>query len=153
VPGRELLLYQPGRRRGTWNEQMVPGEYAVHYSNFAGRSVYSEPYCTVFEGLANATAYAEGQVLIQPDLRCTIYDHEGFGKPPIEDIRGVAFREKDGLFSEIPALGRFDTFLRWPHLDRDRLEYGLCSLMAGDDWHPTYHPRNGTPGDGGRDHL
>jgi hypothetical protein len=76
---------------------MVPGEYAVHYSNFAGRSVYSEPYCTVFEGLANATAYAEGQVLIQPDLRCTIYDHEGFGKPPIEDIRGVAFREKDGL--------------------------------------------------------
>jgi hypothetical protein len=96
---REILLYQEGRRRGTWNEQMASGEYAVHYSSFAGRLAHPDPYCTVFRSLEDAVAYAEEQVLAQPDLRCAIYDHEGFVGAPLRDIRGTAFRDHGSLSS------------------------------------------------------
>jgi hypothetical protein len=76
---------------------MEPGEYAVHYSCFVERATSSEPYCTVFANLTDAVAYAQEQVAIQPKLRCTIYDHEGFGKPAIKDVRGTEFREQDGF--------------------------------------------------------
>jgi hypothetical protein len=92
-----LLLYEPGFRKGTWNERMEPGEYAVHYSSFVDRPAFPEPYCTVFASLADAVAYAQEQVAIRPGLRCTIYDHEGFGRPAIRDIRGTEFREQDGF--------------------------------------------------------
>jgi hypothetical protein len=126
---------------------MVPGEYAVHYSTFKGRSAYSEPYCTVFSGLDDAVLYAGQQVQAQPDLRCTIYDHEGFGRPALRDVRGDAFYEKDA-FS--PAFRRWagsilffggviltaidwahDFALLWPATIGTRIVFpGLALLVA-----------------------
>jgi len=75
---------------------MVPGEYAVHYSSFpAGR--YSEPYCTVLGSLEDAVTHAQQQVKGRPDLRCTIYDNEGFVGAPLKDIRGSEFKDKGEL--------------------------------------------------------
>jgi hypothetical protein len=96
-PLRELPLYDPGRRRGTWNERMTAGEFAVHYSTFAGRTTFSEPYCSIFPSLEDAVKYSEAEVRVQPELRCTIYGHEGFAGPPVQDVRGALYQEKDGF--------------------------------------------------------
>lgn len=96
LPPRKLLLFDPGHYPQTWNERMGAGEYAVHYSHFAGDTPVT-PYCLVFPDLDQALAYAQDEVKRQPSLRCTIYDHQGLIGPPIRDIRGVDF--KDGEIS------------------------------------------------------
>jgi hypothetical protein len=88
---RQLLLFDGGSSQASWNERMTPGEYAVHYSSFEGPSNVT-PYCTVFDDLKEAEEYAREQVARRPDLRCTIYDHQGLVGAPLRDIRGSDFK-------------------------------------------------------------
>lgn len=93
---RTLPLEDESVIRGTWHERMNAGEYAVHFSHFPADD-YSAPYCTVFATLPDAEAYARQRSGEQPTLRCTIYDHQGFVGAPIRDIRGSAYKDKEGL--------------------------------------------------------
>jgi hypothetical protein len=93
---RDLPLYDDSLKRGTWNERMVPGEYAVHYSSFIADG-YNGLFCTILGSLNDAVDYAQQQVQQRPDLRCTIYNHDGFVGAPVEDIRGREFKDKDSL--------------------------------------------------------
>jgi hypothetical protein len=79
----------------------------------------------VFANLPDAVAYAQEQVAREPELRCTIYDHEGFGKPATKDIRGAQFREQDGF----PA-----RFRRWVG---SILFFGGL-ILTGIDWHKDF---------------
>lgn len=91
---RQLPLYDAGHKPETWNERMVPGEYAVHYSSFED-GTHEAPYCTVFTTLQEAVDYAQEQIKTRTDLRCTIYDHEGLVRPPVREIRGHDFKENE----------------------------------------------------------
>jgi len=70
---------------------MTAGEYAVHYSKFDSSSGFS-PVCTVFDTLSEAEAYAKEQIAQRPDLRCRIYDHQGFIGAPILEFRGSSYK-------------------------------------------------------------
>jgi len=75
---------------------MTTGEYAVHYSNFddsPGRA----PFCTVFASLEEAECYAREQVAARPELRCRIYDHEGFVGAPTREFTGAGYRGEGGI--------------------------------------------------------
>jgi hypothetical protein len=91
---RTLLLFDPYVVPHSWNERMVPGEFAVLYSshesspdNFSGA-----PYCTVFATLAEAEAYANKEVERSNTLRCRIYGADGLGGAPVREVRGTAHR-------------------------------------------------------------
>jgi len=74
---------------------MQPGEHAVHYSRCEPSPV-GNLYCTVFENLEDAEAFAHREVASRPELRCTIYDHRGMIGRPLKDIRGSEFKgERD----------------------------------------------------------
>jgi hypothetical protein len=88
---RQLLLYDQRSQPSSWNERMIPGEYAVHYSSFES-SPAGGPYCTVFGSLGEAEAFARQQVAERPDLRCMIYDHQGLIGPPLKEIRGAKYK-------------------------------------------------------------
>jgi hypothetical protein len=88
---RKLALYDAEHPSQAWNEQMAPGEYAVHFSHFNG-AVPVVPYCLLFSDLDQAIAYAQNEVKDRPTLRCTIYNHHGLVGPPIRDIRGLEFK-------------------------------------------------------------
>jgi|SRR5882757_1587688 len=72
---------------------MTAGEYAVHYSKFDGFS----PVCTVFGALSEAEAYAKEQVVQKPDLRCQIYDHQGFIGAPVREISGSNYKGESSI--------------------------------------------------------
>ncbi|HMG02319.1 MAG TPA: hypothetical protein VK596_04250 [Edaphobacter sp.] len=91
---RQLPLYDAGHKPETWNERMVPGEYAVHYAKFE-LDTPDAPYCTVFGSLQDAVTYAQEQVTKRTDLRCALYDHHGLIGPPVRDIRGRDFKENE----------------------------------------------------------
>jgi hypothetical protein len=93
---RQLPLEDDSLIRGVWNQRMVPGEQAVHYSSYQAAG-YSGPYCTVLGSLDEAVTYAQKQVKQRPDLRCTIYNHRGFVGAPLADIRGCEFKDKSAL--------------------------------------------------------
>jgi hypothetical protein len=100
---RTLLLFDPGARPQGWNERMKPGEYAILYSSLrlASDPVHStatrEPFCSVFSALADAEEYAAQQVALLPTLGCRIYDHEGLGRQPIREIRGVEYKGEEEI--------------------------------------------------------
>jgi hypothetical protein len=85
---RTVPLFDPEARPASWNERMALGEYAVHYSNFDSSTQGSGPTCTILSSLAEAEEYAKQQVSLQPNLRCRIYDHQGFIGAPIKEIKG-----------------------------------------------------------------
>lgn len=84
---RTLLLFDPGAEPASWNERMVPGEYAIHYSH----SKVAAPACTVVASLADAERYAANQVALDPTVRCRIYDHRGFVGAPIRELCGKQY--------------------------------------------------------------
>lgn len=86
---RTLPLYDPAATPSTWCERMSPGEFAVHTSNIST--------CAIFPTLPAAEAFAAEQVAAHPDLRCRIYDHQGFIGEPIREFAGTAFRSNTGL--------------------------------------------------------
>lgn len=127
---------------------MVPGEYAVHYSSFRDGG-YGGLYCTVLGSLEDAVNYARKQVKERPDLRCTIYDHEGFVGAPLKDLRGCEFKDKDALSPRVRRwagsilfLGgliltvidwRADFELQWPAMIGTRIivaGFGLLLIEA-----------------------
>ena len=83
-----LPLVDPDVWPSSWNERMVPGEFAVHPSS----SKAGTPGCIVFDSLGEAEAYAREQIVQQPFLRCRIYDHHGFVGAPIVEVVGSAYR-------------------------------------------------------------
>jgi hypothetical protein len=92
---RQLLLYDASQSQGSWSEQTLPGEYAVHYSIFSTSD--KRPYCSVFSSLAAAEEHARRQVLEVPSLRCTIYDHQGFIGAPLITITGSQYKDANEL--------------------------------------------------------
>src|SRR5215831_8885830 len=95
-PPRTLPLFDEEAQPSSWNERMTTGEYAVHYSNFddsPGRA----PFCTVFASLEEAECYAREQVAARPELRCRIYDHEGFVGAPTREFTGAGYRGEGGI--------------------------------------------------------
>jgi hypothetical protein len=93
---RKLPLYDENLQPGKWNERMVPGEFAVHYSSFPVKD-YEGLCWTVSGSLDEAVAHAREKVDQRPALRCTIYDHEGFVGAPFGDIRGKEFKDKGSI--------------------------------------------------------
>ena len=92
---RTVPLFDPGAKPASWNERMLPGEYAVHYSNLDSSAPGTGPSCTILESLADAEEYAKAQVALRPGLRCRIYDDRGFVGPPILEVRGLQYKESD----------------------------------------------------------
>lgn len=88
---RTLPLFDETAQPSSWNERMSVGEYAVHYSNFVGAGT-TVPTCTVFGSLAEAEAHARQEVAQRPDLRCRIYDHQGFVGKPIREVTGARYK-------------------------------------------------------------
>ncbi|WP_255462383.1 hypothetical protein [Granulicella sp. WH15] len=124
---RTLLLFDPKAQPPSWNERLIPGEFAVLYSSEPARPVSSAgtrpagPTCTVFGSLSEAEAYASEQVAASPWLRCRIYDHHGLGGRPVREVRGTDFKGD----SELSA-----RFRRWAG---GLLFFGGAALM-GLDW-------------------
>jgi hypothetical protein len=91
---RQLPLYDAALERGSWNERMVEGEFAVHYSSHDAKAG-TPPYCTVFCGMKGAEEYARGFVVENPMVRCTIYDHQGRVGAPLRDFRGSEYKDTE----------------------------------------------------------
>jgi hypothetical protein len=91
-PLRTVLLFDPGAQPASWNERMLPGEHAVHYSSFDSSALVTGPTCTILGSLADAEEYAKAQVVLKPGLRCRIYDDRGFVGAPILEVRGEQYK-------------------------------------------------------------
>lgn len=144
---RKLPLYDENRMPGTWNERMLPGEFAVHYSSFPV-SDYDGLYCTVLGSLDEAVAHASEQVATRPALQCTIYDHEGFVGAPFADIRGRDFKAKRSMSPRFRRWGgwilfsagsilwiidwRTDFALMWPGMFGSRIIVPGFALLVMD---------------------
>jgi hypothetical protein len=89
---RTVPLFDSGVQPASWNERMLPGEYAVHYSNFDSSALVTGPSCTILGSLADAEEYAKAQVVLKPGQRCRIYDDRGFVGPPILEVRGQQYK-------------------------------------------------------------
>lgn len=74
---------------------MSVGEFAVHFSYRTTES--STPTCTIFSSLAEAEHFSAEEISRHPDLRCRIYDHQGFVGAPIREISGPKFKSNLGL--------------------------------------------------------
>ena len=101
-PTRTLPLFDPHARPQSWNERMVPGEYATLYSSLQvgsdpNRPIEDGPFCTVFNSLAEAEEDAQRQIALLPTLCCRIYDHHGLGRQPIREICGKEYKGEDSL--------------------------------------------------------
>lgn len=92
---RTLPLYDPNTQPSSWNERMVPGEYAVHYSSSDADG--PGPVCTVFSRLSEAKDFAASHIRLRPNQRCRIYDHTGFIGAPILELCGAQFRGETDL--------------------------------------------------------
>jgi hypothetical protein len=122
APPRTMLLFDPDARPQSWSERLAQGEYAVLYSitQPTPEGLGSGPFCTVFDSLAEAEAYANEQVRQQPPLRCRIYDHHGLGGEPVREIRGAAYKGEGEMSAR---------FRRWIGA---ALFFGGLGLMALD---------------------
>jgi hypothetical protein len=146
MSGRVVPLYDERVHPPCWNERMAAGEYAVHYSSFEVGSG-AAPFCTVFSSLEESEAYARQETARRPELRCMIYDHEGFSRPPVRELRGSAYKEEDGIGPRFRRWGgavlffggliltiidwRSDFELSWPAMIGTRLlAPGLVLLVA-----------------------
>ena len=119
---RTLPLFDERAHPASWNERMVPGEFAVHYSSFDEAS-RATPTCTVFATLADAEAHANQQVADRPHLRCRIYDHHGFASQPIRELSGARHQAEPEMSprfrrwvgSVLLFLGILLTAIDWAH--------------------------------------
>jgi hypothetical protein len=91
---RALALYDEKATPSSWSERMHPGEYAIHYSHTRKGAPLT---CDVFPNLGAAETYAHERITLDPTLRCRIYDHDGFAKPPIREIAGVLYKGEGQL--------------------------------------------------------
>ena len=143
---RRLPLFEEHVHPPCWNERMEAGEYAVHYSSFEGPSALPL-FCTVFGSLSEAKAYAAEQVARRPDLRCRIYDHQGFVGAPICEFTGSSYKGEGEISSRFrrwvgsllffPGLiltavdWYYDFDLSWPAMIGTRMLFpGLILLVT-----------------------
>src|SRR5271170_2409519 len=147
MTGRTVLLYDERTHPPCWNERMTAGEYAVHYSSFESGSG-AAPYCTVFGSLEAAETQARQETARQPELRCRIYDHEGFGRPPVREFIGSEYKEEPGIGPLFRRWGggvlffggliltiidwRSDFELSWPAMIGTRLLFPGFALLVTD---------------------
>ena len=87
---RTIPLFDPEVQPPSWNERMLPGEYAILYSHGGGSS--NGPVCRIFSSLNEAETYAAAEVAKDHTIRCRIYDHEGLGRPAVSEFRGVDYK-------------------------------------------------------------
>jgi hypothetical protein len=92
IPPRTVPLFEPGAQPASWSERMAAGEYAVHYSSFDKDVRRTGPSCTILGSLEDAEEYAKAQVMLNPVLRCRIYDDRGFVGPPIVEVCGPQYK-------------------------------------------------------------
>ena len=109
-PTRTLPLFDPHARPQSWNERMVPGEYATLYSSLQvgsdpNRPIEDGPFCTVFSSLAEAEEDARRQVALLPTLACRIYDHHGLGRQPIREICGKEYKGRTAYLDGFGEVG------------------------------------------------
>lgn len=90
MPSRTLPLFDPSVHPSSWNERMVPGEYAVHYST-SGQDGPGA-VCDVLSSLSEAEDHAATHLNVHPNQRCRIYDHNGFIGAPIRELCGTSYR-------------------------------------------------------------
>lgn len=95
---RYLRLYDPAAQPSSWNERMVPGEFAVHFS---GAHPGPPGTCAVLTSLVEAEAYATEQVGVHPGLGCRIYDHHGMVGAPLRKIQGPEYKDNTGLSAPV----------------------------------------------------
>jgi hypothetical protein len=93
-PLRTVPLFDSSAQPASWNERMLPGEFAVHYSNFDSSA---GPSCTILGSLEDAEEYAKAQVVLKPGLRCRIYDDQGFIGPPLLEVRGRQYKGESDI--------------------------------------------------------
>jgi hypothetical protein len=96
---RTFLLFDRRVQPSSWNERMVPGEYAVLYSNLRGMPTGTEPACDVFSTLKDAEIYARQRVSDDPTLQCRIYDHHGLAGQPVSEIKGSEYKGESEITS------------------------------------------------------
>jgi hypothetical protein len=96
MSGRTVPLYDERAHPPCWNERMTSGEYAMHYSSFESGSG-TAPYCTVLGSLQAAEGHAMQETARRPELRCRIYDHEGFGRHLVREFKGNGYKEEPGI--------------------------------------------------------
>lgn len=102
---RALPLFDPDAQPQSWNERMVPGEFAVLYSHLG---TGSEATCTIFTSRAEAEAHAALRVTGDPTLRCSVYDHHGFGMQPLAEFSGSQYKGGSEISSRLRRwLGSF----------------------------------------------
>ncbi|NYF81283.1 hypothetical protein [Granulicella arctica] len=108
---RTIPLLDPKVQPSSWNERMVPGEYAILYSSLPGGTSYVGPVCTIFDTLAEAEEYATRYVADAPDVRCRIYDHGGLGGTPVREIRGGRYKGDSEISARFRRWGGLGFFL------------------------------------------
>jgi hypothetical protein len=97
IPPRTVPLFDPGAQPGSWNERMSAGEYAVHYSSFDKAARGTGPSCTILGSLEDAEEYARAQVILNPELRCRIYDDQGFVGPSVREVCGQQYKGESDI--------------------------------------------------------
>jgi hypothetical protein len=102
---RTLPLLDLEAQPQSWNERMTPGEYAVLYSGIPEGAPLDSKTCTVFDSLQEAERYASDQTAMWPELRCRIYDRQGFGSQPVREIRGKAHKGDSEITARLRRWG------------------------------------------------
>jgi hypothetical protein len=146
MSARTVPLYDERAHPPCWNERMTSGEYAVHYSSFEG-GPDAALFCTVFGSLEESEDHARREIARRPALRCRIYDHEGFARPPVREFTGSKYKEEPGIGPRFRRWGggvlffggltltiidwRSDFELSWPAMIGTRLLFpGLVLLVT-----------------------
>ena len=125
----------------------MAGEYAVHYSSFESR-FGADLFCTVFGSLEESEDHARREIARRPELRCRIYNHEGFAGPPIREFTGSEYKEEAGIGPRFRRWGggflffggltltiidwRSDFELSWPAMIGTRLLFPGLALLVTD---------------------
>jgi hypothetical protein len=99
---RTVALYDPASGV-SWNENMSPGDFAIHYSSFLGG--ISAGQCTIVCGLREAEGFADDAVKQDPKLRCRIYGAEGFVGAPVREIRGAEYKGEGEISAKMRRWG------------------------------------------------
>jgi hypothetical protein len=130
---RTVPLFDPDAQPASWNERMSHGEYAVHYSSFDQVAREIGPSCTVLGSLEGAEEYAKAQVMLNPELRCRIYDDRGFVDRPSSKSADSDTKERVKSHHVSAQMVRIAAIFRWARIGHRGLELGLQAHMVRND--------------------
>jgi hypothetical protein len=106
--GRQVRVYEEGRRPREWNLLLAPGECAVFFRRVDSQGALSpdgEPMAhrdatfLIFDSLEAARTLCEAKVLEHPEICCEIFDRAGRVKAPLLEIThpDMARRDDSGV--------------------------------------------------------